>query len=422
MSAPLPASLRTPLAPAAPVTVRRRVQPRAAVDLSRLTRYRGGTYSHTVEFIRFVDGSTARTDLIRLNPGVEAYSLDFSAEAPTRPSPYQAQTFSEVPNLRARAYEVEIDWILRNSFPSLRVTELSRRLRAAGYPLGPANISEHQAIAGTQAAIWHLTNGMDLDNRPLNVPVREERDGRGVTVEFDGTPELGGYTVEVAAGAPVTVTLHKSIDGRRWQAVESSRLTVPAGSGTHRKTLGVGATVSSRHHGRGAEGHRYYRITVDGPATIGDLGFWLAGSGNYRNPERIVHLYNFLLDGARKARARSAAPALSAARARYDAERGLVGPFRLRATSAVALTSEDADIVDEHGETLANPVEVGTVFHLRPQSTSRSSTVTVTVPGTADGHGGRVITGVARDDASQRLTPVALVVPMTWVVDFEIDW
>lgn len=33
-----------------------------------MTRYRGGTYSHTVDRIVFADGSTARTDLIRLNP------------------------------------------------------------------------------------------------------------------------------------------------------------------------------------------------------------------------------------------------------------------------------------------------------------------------------------------------------------------
>ena len=142
-----------PLAPSRPaVTVRRRVRPRPTVDLPRLTRYRGGTYSATVDTVTFVDGSTARTDLIRLNPGVDAYSLDFTGESPTRPSHYRMDTWSAVPNLRAHAFEAEVDWILRNSFPRLTAAELSRRLRAAGYPLGAANISEHEAIAGTQAA------------------------------------------------------------------------------------------------------------------------------------------------------------------------------------------------------------------------------------------------------------------------------
>jgi hypothetical protein len=31
-----------------------------------MTRYRGGTYSHTVDTIVFTDGTTARTDLIAL--------------------------------------------------------------------------------------------------------------------------------------------------------------------------------------------------------------------------------------------------------------------------------------------------------------------------------------------------------------------
>jgi hypothetical protein len=70
-----------------------------------MTRYRGGTYSHTVDTVHFVDGSSARTDLIRLNPNVEAYSLDFSGHAPTRPSHYRADAWSAVPNLRARAHE-----------------------------------------------------------------------------------------------------------------------------------------------------------------------------------------------------------------------------------------------------------------------------------------------------------------------------
>ena len=86
----------------------------------------------------FTDGTSARTDLIRLNPNIEAYSLDFTGIAPTRPSRYRADSWSAVPHLQARAHEAEVDWILRNSFPTLSTSEISRRLRAAGYPLGPA--------------------------------------------------------------------------------------------------------------------------------------------------------------------------------------------------------------------------------------------------------------------------------------------
>jgi len=46
----------------------------------------------------------------------------------------------------------------------------------------------------------------------------------------------------------------------------------------------------------------------------------------------------------------------------------------------------------------------------------------MTVPGTEDGYGGRVLTGVARDEVSSTFTPLALAVPAELVVDFDIEW
>src|SRR5260370_6063824 len=117
----------------AQVATRSRVLVRPATEVTRMTRYRGGTYSHTVDRIVFTDGSCARTDLIRLNPNLLAYSLDFSGIAPHLPSPYRLGSWSA---LRTRGHEAEVDWIVRHSFPMRTIAELSQRLRAAGYPLG----------------------------------------------------------------------------------------------------------------------------------------------------------------------------------------------------------------------------------------------------------------------------------------------
>ena len=84
------------------VTTRRRVVVGPATELPRMTRYRGGTYSHTVDRIVFADGTTARTDLIRLNPNLDAYSLDFAGISPHHPSRYQLGTWSALPHLRGR--------------------------------------------------------------------------------------------------------------------------------------------------------------------------------------------------------------------------------------------------------------------------------------------------------------------------------
>ena len=114
------------------VTTRRRVQAKPAKRLPLLTRYRGGTYSHTVDRVVFSDGTTARTDLIRLHPNVDAYSLDFTGIAPHIPSRYRLGTWSALPHLRNRDYEAEVDWILRHSFPMRSTAELSQQLRHAG--------------------------------------------------------------------------------------------------------------------------------------------------------------------------------------------------------------------------------------------------------------------------------------------------
>jgi len=395
------------------------VQPRPTVDLTRLARYRGGTYSHTVDTIVFSDASTARTDLIRLNPGVEAYSLDFTAIAPTRPSQYRAESWTAVTNLRAHAHEVEIDWILRNSFPRLGTADLSRRMRAAGHELGAAHIAEHEAIAATQAAIWRLTNGLELDNRPLNVPARTVRSAGALTVEFDSARELASYTIDVVTSGTASVTLHRSVDGSNWQEVAASTVTVDA-AGTYDRALGVGATVSQIRYGRPALGHRFYRLTVEGSAEIEHARFTLAGSANYRNPERVVRLYDYLLEGARRARARATAPRLTTAQvAVVD---GLVGPFRLAATDCARLQSHRAELVDADGAAIDGPLHPGTAFYLRPERDATSARVTMTVPGSEDGYGGRVIAGVARDEATSRLTPLALAVPAELVVDFDIEW
>src|SRR4029078_13344127 len=126
-------------------------------------------------------------------------------------------------------------------------------------------------------------------------------------------------------------------------------------------------------------------------------GFWLDGSGTYRNAERIVALYGYLLAGARRALQRTTGPRLSAAGATIDAG-GLIGPLRLGATDSALLSSENAVVVDSTGVWLAGALEPDSVIYLRPRNGQTAVTVTMTVPGTEDGYGGRVLTGVARDE------------------------
>ncbi|MCV7102345.1 thioester domain-containing protein [Mycobacterium palustre] len=417
--------LSLPTRAPAGVATRRRVLVRPATEVTHMTRFRGGTYSHTVDTIVFTDGSTARTDLIRVNPNLRAYSLDFTGIAPQHPSRYRLGSWSTQPHLRARGSEAQVDWILRNSFPLRSTAELSQHLRQAGYPMGSANISEHEAIAATQAAIWHFTNGLALDTRPLNVPVAEKRGpGPVITFEFDGQPQLGGYSVSTAAGAAGVINLQKSIDGLVWQDVSGSSLTLDAGTTHYRRTLGVGSTLSASSHSGGGRGYRYYRLvattelatTERAGTTICDVHFWLTGARHYRNADRIVHLYNYLLTGATKAVRSPDETRLVDTHATAYPE--LIGPFQVRIPLRLSVPDGHA-LVGADGLSLDDLVEPGTDFYLRPAPGASAATVTATTPHDLTG---RVLTGEALAEAGHRFTPIALTVPTDVAIEFDIAW
>jgi TQXA domain-containing protein len=402
------------------VTARRRVLARPANELPRMTRYRGGTYSHTVDSIVFSDGTTARTDLIRLHPNLDAYSLDFTGIAPHLPSRYQLGTWSALPHVRGRARETQIGWILRHSFPITTTAELSRRLRAAGYPLGAANISEPEAIAATQAAIWYFTNGLALDTQPLNIPVAVKRGpGPVISFEFDDQPQLGGYSVWTTSDAAVSLRLQKSANGVDWHDVSGSELVTNPAKGRYQRTLGVGSTVSASDHGRGGRGFGFYRLigaAQNGTRDIGHVGFWLTGTRHYRNADRVVHLYNYLLAGARAAVRETGEPQLITAHA--AAESGLVGPFQVRNPLTLKPTDGGA-LLDANGRAIDGTIQPGSDFYIRPAPGVSTTSLIAT---TADNVTGRVLTGVALEGAPQRFTPVALAIRTDVAIQFDIRW
>ncbi|MGO8965316.1 thioester domain-containing protein [Mycobacterium sp.] len=412
--------LSIPNRAAAQVATRRRVLVRPATELTRMTRYRGGTYSHTVDRIVFDDGSWARTDLIRLNPNLHAYSLDFFGVAPNHPSPYRLGTWSTLPHLHTRGYESEVDWILRNSFPMRSTAELSEHLRAAGFTLGQANVSEHEAIAATQAAIWHFTNDLALDTRPLNVPIAvRPGPGPAITYEFDGEPQLGGYSVWTDSEETVNLKLQKSANGVLWQDVSGSEITTGAGRGRYQRTLGVGSTLSASRHGRAGRGYRYYRLiaTTDGarPA-VGDVRFWLTAARHYRNADRVVHLYNYLLIGARKALRGTHELRLVESQATVESE--VIGPFQVPIPLRLSV-ADGHKLVDADGLAIRDIVEPGTDFYLCPAPGTSATTMTAKAPHNLTGP---VLTGVALGEASRRFTPIALTVPTDVAIEFDITW
>src|SRR5258706_332867 len=83
------------------------------------------------------------------------------------------------------------------------------------------------------------------------------------------------------------------------------------------------------------------------------------------NSHRTVHLYDYLMAGAKRARENSVAAEILSDDATVVDD--LVGPFRLQATHSASLTAVAAAIVDADGREVTGPVEPGTEFYVRPQ-------------------------------------------------------
>ncbi len=390
----------TPIAPSAPepVTVLdpgglRQLPAPLATPLSRV---RGGMYSSTVDLIRFADGSTAHTDLIRLNPNIDAYSLDFGGRSPRRLAHYREASWHQAPQRSAR-WRREITRLLTNSYPAVSTTELTRRLRESGYPLGTGEIRRHEAIAATQAAIWHLTNGLELDVQPLDAPIAARaRIGAhpaarplaaagslewhtplpaGETAYLELTLaealQLRSYAFTVGARTgrhPVEIRLEQSTDGVRWNPVSGSAITLDArGSAGRRlrRRLGVTATLASADAAAGHRGHRHYRLAASGPLErdglldLRQVAIDLGSGQRFRNNDRVVYLYDLLLD---RTAGIDAGPALRQP-ADHDPA-GMTGPFTLAGTAATVSTSS-ARVVDAEGNLLWGPIDPGTSFYLR---------------------------------------------------------
>ena len=140
----------------------------------------------------------------------------------------------------------------------------------------------------------------------------------------------------------------------------------------------------------------------------------------FRNADKVVHLYNYLLAGARKAVGEAYEeadePMLIDTHAAADSV--LIGPFQV-ATPLMLSASGDHQLVDADGFSISGTVEPGTDFYLRRAPGTSAATLTATTP--RDLHG-RVRPGVALDGAAQRFTPVALAIPTEMAIEFDIRW
>ncbi|MDA8371989.1 MAG: thioester domain-containing protein [Nocardiopsaceae bacterium] len=126
--------------------------PAAAEDFSRVDRT-----STAGEVIRLTNGEAVETALYHLvvdgDASVPAYCADISTSVDHQAA-YIEGGWSDIPDTHVTDPQ-QLNWIVRNSYPHIDL----ERLRSES---GVSGLTKDQAIAATQAAIWHHTNGADL--------------------------------------------------------------------------------------------------------------------------------------------------------------------------------------------------------------------------------------------------------------------
>ena len=142
--------------------------------------------------------------------------------------------------------------------------------------------------------------------------------------------------------------------------VSGSQLITDPAKGRYQRALGVGSTLVGEQprpprsrlpllpaHRHGGDRHTRHRSTSR---------FWLTGTRHYRNADRVVHLYNYLLAGARRppcetgelgTRRHSEPPPKpnSSDHSKYEL------PLTLNATDGHALVDADGFAIDGRGPT-----------------------------------------------------------------------
>ncbi|ASU86384.1 TQXA domain-containing protein [Nocardiopsis gilva YIM 90087] len=92
---------------------------------------------------------------------LQTYCIDYETQI-IGGAKYEENEWANYPGKGDFADPAKVHWILQNSYPTVGVQAVAEKSGVAG-------LTKEQAVAGTQAAIWHFSNGTKLDeSNPRN--------------------------------------------------------------------------------------------------------------------------------------------------------------------------------------------------------------------------------------------------------------
>ncbi|WP_329055205.1 thioester domain-containing protein [Amycolatopsis sp. NBC_01488] len=122
----------------------------------RLNLGKGGDYIAELFDMKLSNGSTLKLYCVQITVGLRT-DVDM-VERPWNKYPAQGP-FND--------NSAKINWVLHNGYPGTGLDALGKALKKAGVDVHDG-VSEREAIAATQAAVWHFSDGVNLDaTKPL---------------------------------------------------------------------------------------------------------------------------------------------------------------------------------------------------------------------------------------------------------------
>ncbi|WP_018347553.1 thioester domain-containing protein [Longispora albida] len=212
----------------------------------RLTQRHGGAYTADTALyaVKLADGAT-----------VHAYCLDLAQKAVDR-APMVEAGYDEHPTGNDfQRNSSQVNWILQNSYPKMGLAAFSGKV---GKGLTPDD-----AVRGTQAAIWHYTDGITIapqDNNAATTAVYSYLTGAAntgvptepkaaLTLDTPTRPQdgsrIGPITLHTTSEGPVPVTLTEAPAGAKLVDAQGKPVTALKDGQQAFVSIPTGATAGS---------------------------------------------------------------------------------------------------------------------------------------------------------------------------------
>ncbi|WP_370968657.1 thioester domain-containing protein [Amycolatopsis sp. cg9] len=186
---------------------RGRVSENAGTVGYRLNLEGGGDYITKLFSLKLSDGSTLKLYCVQITVGMRT-DVDM-VERPWNKYPAANSPFEK--------NSAKINWVLHHGYPGVALDALGSTLAKAGVKVNDG-ISEREAIAATQAAVWHFSDGVNLNlTKPLaeNNPAEANADvaalygyltgdeNKGIAQQPKPTLNVAADKTEGAAGTKI---------------------------------------------------------------------------------------------------------------------------------------------------------------------------------------------------------------------------